>query len=130
MVKSSRETILVIEDEDNIRNFAARVLELEGYHVLQAADGEKGLELARGNQVTLVLLDWRLPGQNGLEILSQMKSNLKLSTVPVVMFTASADVQQRSQALAGGAAGYLVKPLSVANLKESVACILGRKASR
>jgi len=125
--KGSRATILIIEDEDDIRTFASRVLELEGYRMLQASDGDEGLRLARGNQVALVLLDLRLPGHDGWAVLSQMKGDPKLSSIPVVVFTASAAAQQRSQALAGGAADYLVKPLSATSLRESIARILRQK---
>ena len=122
--KGSRATILVIEDEDDIRTFASRVLELEGYRVLQAGDGDEGLRLVRGDQVALVLLDLRLPGRDGWVVLSQMKSDPELSSIPVVVFTASAATPRRSQALAGGAADYLVKPLSATSLRESISRIL------
>jgi len=122
--KGSRATILIIEDEDDIRTFASRVLELEGYRVLQAGDGDEGLRLARGNQVAMVLLDLRLPGRDGWAVLSQMKSDPELSSIPVVVFTASAGVPQQSRALAGGAADYLVKPLSATSLRKSIARIL------
>jgi CheY-like chemotaxis protein len=119
-----KKTVLIIEDEAEIRSFASRVLELEGYRVLQASDGDEGLRLARGNQVALVLLDLRLPRLDGLVVLSQMKGDPKLSSIPVVVFTASAAAQQRNQALAEGAADYLVKPLSATGLRESIARIL------
>jgi len=122
--KGSRATILIIEDEDDIRTFASRVLELEGYRVLQAGDGDEGLRLARGNQVALVLLDLRLPGRDGWAVLSQMKNDPELSPIPVVVFTASAGVPQQSRALAGGAADYLVKPLSATSLRKSIARVL------
>jgi adenylate cyclase len=122
--KGNRATILIIEDEDDIRTFASRVLELEGYRALQAGDGDEGLRLARGNQVAMVLLDLRLPGRDGWAVLSQMKSDPELSSIPVVVFTASAGVPQQSRALAGGAADYLVKPLSATSLRESIARIL------
>jgi len=122
--KGSRTTILIIEDEDDIRTFASRVLELEGYRVLQAGDGDEGLRLARGNQVALVLLDLRLPGRDGWAVLSQMKNDPELSPIPVVVFTASAGVPQQSRALAGGAADYLVKPLSATSLRKSIARVL------
>jgi len=122
--KGSRTTILIIEDEDEIRTFASRVLELEGYRVLQAGDGDEGLRLARGNQVALVLLDLRLPGRDGWAVLSQMKDDPELSSIPVVVFTASAGVPQQSRALAGGAADYLVKPLSATSLRKSIARVL------
>lgn len=119
--------ILIIEDEEDIRDFAARVLELEGYRVLQAVDGGEGLRMLRQYTVSLVLLDLRLPDCDGWALLEELKGDPQLSMMPVVMFTASAAVSRRSQALAAGAIDYLVKPLSAAKLKETVHSILTRE---
>ncbi len=97
------------------------MLELEGYHVLQAGDGEEGMRLARESRVALVLLDLRLPGISGWVVLEQIKSNPELSAVPVIVFTASAGVPQKERALSMGAANYLVKPLSATRLRKAVA---------
>lgn len=119
-----RETILVIEDEPEIRGFASRVCELEGYRVLQAEDGDTGLRLAEKNRVSLVLLDLRLPRHDGWAVLKQLKSNPELSSIPVVVFTASAAASQRNRALAAGASDYLVKPLSADRLRKAIASAL------
>lgn len=127
MVKKRKiETILIIEDEAEVRNFASRVLELEGYHILQARDSTKGAILVRGASVSLVLLDLRLPGHNGWTVLEQIKEDPELSGIPVIVFTASAGVSQREKALEMGATDYLVKPLSAARLRRTVARILKR----
>ena len=120
-------TVLIIEDEADIRNFACRVLELEGYRVLQAEDGEEGMRLVRGGPVSLVLLDLRLPKRTGWAVLVLMKSEPELSAIPIIVFTASAGVSQRERALSMGAADYLVKPLSAARLRKAVARILRHK---
>ncbi len=120
-------TILIIEDEADIRDFASRVLELEGYHVLQAEDGGEGMRLMRERQISLVLLDLRLPQRDGWMVLEQIKNEAGLSTIPVIVFTASARKSQREKALSMGAAGYLVKPQSAANLKKTVVRVLCRK---
>ncbi len=128
MVKKLKDkTVLIIEDEADIRTFARRLLELEGYHVLQAETGEEGLRLVRGNKVNLVLLDLRLPDDNGWVILEQIKSDPGISAIPVIVFTASYGVPQQKRALAMDAADYLVKPLSAAGLKDAVARVLRRK---
>ena len=124
MKRPETKTVLIIEDEADIRNFASRVLELEGYHVLQAVDGDEGLRLARKSPVALVLLDLKLPGCDGWVVLTELQSDPALSTIPVILFTASAAVTQRDRALSIGAADYLVKPLSAASLRESVSRIL------
>lgn len=118
------EIVLIIEDEVEVLHFASRVLELEGYQVLQANDTDEGMRLARGCLVALVLLDLRLPGRDGWVILEQMRSDPKLSKIPVIVFTASAGVSQRERALGMGAADYLVKPLSSARLRKAVARVL------
>ena len=122
--KREEKTVLIIEDEANAQNFASRVLKLEGYHVLQARDGETGVEIALKNPVALVLLDLRLPGRDGWSVLTQIKSEPQLSAIPVVVLTASAGVTHRERALSIGATDYLVKPLSAASLRESIARIL------
>ena len=117
-------TILFVEDEADIRNFASRVLELEGYNVLQAEAGDKGLQLAREKECALVLLDLMLPDPDGWSVLAEMKSEPALSAIPVIVFTASAGVAEQDRVLKMGAADYLAKPLSAATLRETVAQIL------
>jgi len=122
----SRELILIVEDEPDIRQFISRVLELEGHRVLRAEDGEEGLKIARANPITMLLLDLRMPGQDGWMVLKQMKSSLKLRDIPVIMLTASVGEDQQEKAFSMGAADYLVKPLSAASLKKAVARVLKR----
>jgi len=122
MVKSHKvKTVLVIEDEADIRRFTRRLLELEGYHVLEAANGDKGLQLIKDTpDLSMVLLDLRLPGRDGWVVMDEMKNDPKLSKIPVVVFSASAAEWQRKKALSMGAIGYLVKPLDAASLKQAV----------
>jgi len=120
-------TVLIIEDEDEIRNFAARVLELEGYQVLEVESSEEGLKLVREDGVALVLLDLRLSGRSGWTVLKELKNDSELSSIPIIVFTASAGVQQQERALRMGAADYLVKPISAARLKRTVNRALRQK---
>ncbi len=117
-------TILIIEDEAEVQDFASRVLELEGYHILQAEDGDGGLKLLSRGGISLVLLDLSLPKVNGWAVLKQMKEEPGLSAIPVIIFTASAGTDQRAQALKMGVVDYLVKPVSVASLRKTVARFL------
>ncbi len=127
--KSRSKTVLIIEDEADIRNFIARVLELEGYRVLEAGDGTRGMEIIRENTVALVLLDLRLPGPDGWSILREIKRNPELSAIPVVVLTAIAEAIQRKKTLRMGATSYLIKPLSAHSLSRAVASVLSEKAS-
>jgi len=119
--KRKIETILIVEDEAEVRNFASRVLELEGYHILQAKDSEMGVMLVKEVPVSLVLLDLKLSEHSGWEVLEQIKSEPGLSEIPVIVFTASAEVSPREKAFEMGATDYLVKPLSAAKLRRTVA---------
>ena len=85
------------------------------------------MRLMRERQISLVLLDLRLPQRDGWMVLEQIKNEAGLSTIPVIVFTASARKSQREKALSMGAAGYLVKPQSAANLKKTVVRVLCRK---
>ncbi len=119
--------ILIIEDEAEILHFASRVLELEGYCVLQAQDTKEGMRLIREGRISLLLLDLRLPRRDGWVVLQQIKSKPGLEAIPVIVFTASAGVSQREKAFSMGASDYLVKPLSAASLREAVTRILHQK---
>ena len=118
---------LIIEDEAEIRNFASRVLELEGYAVLQAEDAETGLTLARENRVALVLLDLRLPQRDGWSVLAEMKADAELRDIPVIIFSASVATSQQEKAFAMGVADYLPKPLSAAKLRQRITRVLSQK---
>jgi DNA-binding response OmpR family regulator len=128
--KRKAETVLIIEDEVDMQNFTSRVLELEGYRVLKASNGEKGMEIIRENPVSLVLLDLRLPGHDGWAILREMKRNPELATIPVVVLTAVAETPQRKRTLRMGATKYLVKPLSAKSLSEAIVDILRHSKGR
>jgi len=116
-----KKIVLVIEDDADCRNFISRVLQLEGYDVLQAKDDDFGIQIARETPVALILLDLRLPGCDGWSVLTEMKNDSELSEIPVVVITASAEISKRERALSMGAANYLVKPLSAASLRKAIA---------
>ncbi|HJX13140.1 MAG TPA: response regulator [Dehalococcoidales bacterium] len=128
MTRRRPKTVLIIEDEIDIQNFICRVLELEGYRVLRANDGQAGLEIIKENKVALVLLDLRLPGPDGWSILRQMKADPRLARIPVVVLTAIAETIQRRKTLRMGASRYLVKPLSAHRLSQTIASLLHQAA--
>ncbi len=117
-------TVLIIEDDADIQNFASRVLELEGFQVFRAGDGERGMEIIREESVSLVLLDLRLPRRDGWSILREIKGNTELSTIPVVVLTAIAETLQRKRTLRMGARKYLIKPISAQSLSKTIVSIL------
>ena len=128
--KRKAQTILVIENEADIQKFFSRVLELEGYRVLEADDGESGMAIIRENPVSLVLLDLRLPERDGWSVLREIKHDAELSRIPVVVITAVAETIQRKRTLRMGANKYLTKPVSAHNLAKAVASILSGSGQR
>ena len=66
-------TVLIIDDEIKIRSLLSRIIELEGYHVLQAATAKEGIKLLKANEVMVVLSDVKLPDANGVELVSELK---------------------------------------------------------
>jgi DNA-binding response OmpR family regulator len=122
--KPASKKILVIDDEHDLRQFSAWALEAEGYFVLQAADGASGIKVARQEHPDLVLLDIRLPDRSGWTILEEINNSPQLSDIPVVIFTASADVVFKGLAKEMGASDFLIKPVSAETLKTSVQRVL------
>jgi two-component system response regulator MprA len=118
-----RERILVIEDEDKILQFLQRGLTYEGYRVDTAADGAAGLGLARAEAPDLVILDWMLPGMDGLEVCRRLRAG---GPTPILMLTARESVSDRVLGLDAGADDYLVKPFEFDELLARVRALLRR----
>jgi two-component system response regulator MprA len=119
------ERILVIEDEDSIVQFLERGLIYEGYQVSVAKDGEEGLRLARDKPPDLVILDWMLPGLDGLEVCQRLRA---AGDVPILMLTAKGEVADRVRGLDAGADDYLVKPFSFDELLARMRALFRRAA--
>jgi DNA-binding response OmpR family regulator len=117
--------VLVIEDEENIADYLVRGLREEGFVAELAADGVAAWEALRGGPWDLVLLDWWLPGQDGLAILQRFRQ-LDRHT-PVVFLTARARVQDRILGLDSGADDYLCKPFDYDELLARVRALLRRR---
>jgi len=104
-------TILVVDDEKNIRRTLRMVLEGAGFTVEDAADAEKGLEAIEGGEVDLVILDVRLPGMSGIEALEKIRSRPETRRLPVLMVSGHASVAEAVQAVQVGATDFFEKPL-------------------
>lgn len=118
------QTILLIEDEQKIARFVELELTHEGYEVIKAEDGRKGLELAEKGGWDLLLLDIMLPGLNGLEVLRRLR---KSSDLPVIMLTARDAVMDKVTGLDMGADDYITKPFSIEELLARIRSALRKK---
>jgi len=117
------ERILIIEDDPAILKVVQRSLSYEGYLVDIATDGRSGLNLARENHPDLVILDWMLPGLDGLEVCRRLRQG---GSLPILMLTAKDTVQDRVQGLDAGADDYLVKPFNLDELSARLRALLRR----
>ena len=121
------ETILVIEDEEDILELLKYNLTREGCKVVTAADGQKGLQAAQIKIPDLILLDLMLPGMDGLEVCRQLKRDEKTARVPVIMVTAKGEESDVVAGLELGADDYVAKPFSVKVLVARVRAVLRRR---
>jgi DNA-binding response OmpR family regulator len=106
--------VLLVEDEPGIVDFVRRGLEVEGFTVEAALDGVEGERLALQRSFDAVVLDLMLPGRSGLEVLASLRR--ATPNVPVIVLTARGEIEDRVGGLEAGAADYLLKPFSMAEL--------------
>ena len=118
-------TILVIEDDADLLRLLEVRLVMDGYDVLSAKDGESGLEKATEALPQLILLDWTLPGMDGLEVLASLKSRRGTTHLPVIMLTAKRMMGDVEKALAFGATDYFTKPIDITAAIEKINKTLG-----
>jgi len=119
------ERILVIEDDEKILHLLRRILVFEGYEVYTATEGKSGLALARERKPDLVILDWMLPGMDGLEVGLRLRQT---SNAPILMLTAKDRVEDRVEGLDAFADDYMVKPFAVGELLARIRAQLRRTA--
>jgi DNA-binding response OmpR family regulator len=117
--------ILVVEDEDPIADFVVRGLREEGYTVERAADGDAGWHALSGGGWDVVLLDWWLPGPDGLTLLRRLRQADR--STPVLFLTARDAVSDRVRGLDGGADDYLCKPFAFEELLARVRALARRR---
>ncbi len=126
------QTILVIEDEEDIADLVAFNLRRNDYQVELASDGLKGLAAAKSLLPDLIVLDLMMPGMDGIALFKELKKDAKTRSIPVIMLTARGQTEDRILGLEVGADDYMTKPFSPKELMLRVKNLLkrsGRKAS-
>ena len=118
-------TVLVVDDDANVVELTRLYLERDGYRVVTASDGARGLALAREEQPSLVVLDVMLPRVNGLDVCRTLRQE---SAVPIIMLTARVEEDDRLAGLDLGADDYVTKPFSPRELAARVRAVLRRAA--
>ena len=121
-------TILLVEDDPDIRHLVAYKLHKAGLDVVGVSDGAAALRQARSQPPDLVLLDVRMPRMSGLDVCRELRAGPLRADVPIIMLTARARPQDLEQGYAAGATDYIVKPFSPRELLERVESALARVA--
>ena len=121
-------TILVVEDEPAIQELIAYNLKQAGHQRLRADNAEQAMNLVQNALPDLVLLDWMLPGQSGIDFARRLRSDKRTRTVPIIMLTARTDEQDKLTGLDTGADDYITKPFSPRELNARIKAVLRRRA--
>jgi CheY-like chemotaxis protein len=111
---SHRRTILVVEDDLDIREVMRMVLEASGYQVLEAGDGAEALRVAHAHRPCVIVLDLMMPGMDGFQFRESQLQDPAIASIPVLIASGGGAVPEKASEL--GAAGYLVKPMDVRGL--------------
>jgi two-component system, OmpR family, phosphate regulon response regulator PhoB len=117
-------TILLVEDDPDIRELVAYKLSRGGFEVIEAADGLAALQAARTRPPDAVVLDMGLPRLSGIEVCRELRAAPATAAVPIIMLTGAVRLQELEQAYAAGASDYLVKPFSPRELQRRVEAAL------
>ena len=125
----ARESILVVEDDEDIRRLITLTFTKEGYRVIETESGEEALKKAAASPPDLILLDLMLPGLDGLEVCRLLKREAATQALPIVMLTAKGEESDIVSGLELGADDYITKPFSPRVLVARVRAVLRRKVS-
>ncbi len=118
--------ILVVEDEDAIREMLVMVLEQANFRVIEAASAELALSVLAENRVDLLLLDWMLPGISGVELARRLKRDASYKDLPIILLTARGEEEDKIRGLEIGADDYVTKPFSPKELQARIKAVLRR----
>jgi DNA-binding response OmpR family regulator len=119
------QTILICDDEQNIRNVLDFTLEAEGYLVISAVDGHQAFELALSETPDLIILDVMMPGSDGFETCRRLKSDPRTSSIPVILLTARNSREDRERGREVQADDFMTKPFSPQRVVDLVQSRLG-----
>src|ERR1700704_1102409 len=120
----ANDLILIVEDNEKNRKLVRDVLQFKGYQTVESETAEEGIRLARDKKPALVLMDFHLPGMNGIEALEVLRADPQTSPIPILAVTASAMTEDRQKIIAAGFDGLQTKPINVKEFLAAVAQIL------
>ena len=123
-----KEKILIVEDDKSLREMYQLRLSLNGYDVLEASDGEEGLDVAIKEKPDLILLDIMMPKMSGMDVLDILKSTPETKDIPIVVLTALAEENVKAKGLVYGAEDFLIKShIMPGQVVEKIEKVLAKK---
>ncbi len=123
---SDKQTILVVDDEQDLLDLIEYNLKQEGFDVIKAEDGVEGIEMAREHNPNLILLDIMMPKMDGLEVVERIREDSKLKRIPIIFLTARGDEKTEVEGLDKGGDDYITKPISTTKLISRIKAVLRR----
>lgn len=122
--------ILSVDDSAIVRIMIKKGVEAMGYECLEASDGQEALEVLgrEYKEISLILLDWNMPGMNGMDFLNIIKADTRYKAIPVMMVTTESEKASIVKAIQSGVANYMLKPFTEEDMrKKMMACLGGGK---
>jgi len=126
----ANELILIVEDNEKNRKLVRDVLQFRGYQIIETSTAEEGIRLARDRKPALILMDFHLPGMNGIEALGRLRGEPATRGIPVIAVTASAMTEDKQKILAAGFDGLQTKPIRVKEFVQAVADTIARSGGK
>ena len=126
----ANELILIVEDNEKNRRLARDVLQFKGYDVIESETAEEGIRLAREKKPALILMDFHLPGMNGIEAFNVLRADVATKTIPIIAVTASAMTEDRQKIIGAGFDGLQTKPINVKEFLEAVQQTLAKGGAK
>jgi two-component system cell cycle response regulator DivK len=125
----ANELILIVEDNEKNRKLARDVLQFKGYRTIEAETGEDGVALAMEQKPDLILMDYQLPGIDGIEAFRRIRNDSATAHIPIVAVTASAMPEEAKKMKEAGFDGFQTKPLNVKEFVQAVAAVFSGKTA-
>jgi two-component system chemotaxis response regulator CheY len=122
--------VLIVDDSSSMRAIVRKTMKVSGFDIgelLEAADGREAIKVLNDEWVDLVLTDINMPNMNGLELISEMKKDEILKSIPVVMVTTEGSEKRIQESMNLGASGYIQKPFMPEEIKRTLSTIMGEE---
>src|SRR5450830_1299971 len=126
----TNELILIVEDSEKNRKLVRDLLQFKGYRTLEAVTGEDGVALAAEHKPDLILMDYQLPGIDGIEAFRRIRNASATAHIPIVAVTASAMPEEAKEMKDAGFDGFQTKPINVKEFVQAVAAVFSGKAEK